>query len=316
MCRTLAASGHEVRAVSRRPSGEPLPEEALGLPVEWRRVDDPLAEPDWARELHGIEGVVHLGARVHRMAEDARGAQAAYLRENVGTTVALARAAAASGVERFVFMSTVKVHGEHSPREPDGQWHRFTETETPRPVDPYAQSKWAAEQALRAETLASRLPCVVLRPPLVYGPGVGANFLALLRAVHLGIPLPLGAIDNLRSLVAVDNLAELVETCLTHPRAPGKTFLVSDFDVSTPALIRGLGEAMDVRPRLFALPPAVLRASGALLGRRAAVERLAQSLVVDAARLIESLGWRPSVSSQRALSETAQWYLGRVRAAG
>lgn len=316
VCRALVASGHQVRAASRRAqASEGAPPAAGEARVESWPVREPAAEPDWAAALEGMQGVVHTGLGDLRSGEPGGGAAADGRPDDVAVTVALARAAAASGVERFVFLSTAKVHGERSQPEPDGGWHRYSELELPRPADAYAASKWEAERALRAIAGKSRLPCVVLRPPLVYGPGVGANFFRLLRAVHRRLPLPLASVRNLRSFVAADNLADLVQTSLVHPRAADRTYLVSDLEVSTPGLVQAMGEALRTLPRLFAASPRVLTTVGGLVGRRVAVERLLASLVVDARRVGEELGWRAPLTPEEALRETAQWYLAGGRPA-
>lgn len=306
VCRLLAATGHDVRAVSR--SRQDATPGAVGDgSLAWYRIADPLAEPDWRVALDRVDAVVHLAARVHRLGEPDHAGAAACHAANVETTVALAAAAAATGVERFVFVSSAKVHGENSAPEAGG-WHRYTEQDTPRPVDAYARSKWEAERALRTIATESRLPVVVVRPPLVYGPGVGANFLALVRAVLRGLPLPLAAIDNLRSLVSVENLGDLLTTVIAHPRAAGRTYLVRDLDLSTPDLVRAIAAAARVPVRLLYVPTGLLRACASLLRRRERIDRLLESFVVDASRAADELGWRPAIEPARALADTVQWY--------
>lgn len=266
----------------------------------------PIDTADWATVVRGHRAVVHLAARVHRIGETSGEAARAYRRENCEATLALARAAAAAGVERFVFASTIKICGEATLDRPfDGDC-------TPAPADAYAQSKWEAERGLAAIAAASAMTVAVVRPPLVYGPGVGANFLSLMRLVDRGVPLPFGSVRNRRSLVYVGNLADLLACCARHPQAAGGTFVASDgVDLSTPELIARIASALDVRARTWPCPPALLRAAAAMLGKRAAADRLLGSLQVDASRAATRLGWRPPYGVDEALAATAAWYRSR-----
>ena len=258
--------------------------------------------PGWRAVLAQADAVLHLAARAHILRDDAADPLAAYRAVNTAATLHLATQAAAAGVRRFVFVSTVKVHGESTrPGQP------FTESMAPAPDDPYALSKWEAEQGLAAIAAATGMEVVIVRPPLVYGPGVKANFAALMRAVQRGWPLPLGALDNRRSLVALDNLVDLLLLCLTHPAAAGQTFLVSDGrDLSTTDLLRGLGQAMNRPARLLPVPPALLQAGARLLGRGAAAQRLCGNLQVDITKARTLLGWTPPVSVDEGLRRAVQ----------
>jgi nucleoside-diphosphate-sugar epimerase len=257
---------------------------------------------EWGPALEGVDAVVHLAARVHLMSDAAADPLAEYRRVNVEGTLRLARQAAAAGVRRLVFASSVKVNGEGTP-----PGTAFREADPPAPADPYGVSKHEAEQGLAA---TAGIETAVVRPPLVYGPGVGANFLRLMRAVHRGVPLPLGAVDNRRSLVYVENLADVLALCASHPAAAGGTFLASDGPpLSTPALVRALGRALGRRPRLVPVPPALLRGAASLVGRGPAVERLCGSLVVDDSRVRAALGWRPPFGAEAGLARTARAYL-------
>ncbi|MFP4226686.1 MAG: UDP-glucose 4-epimerase family protein [Desulfobacterales bacterium] len=249
-------------------------------------------ETDWSGALEGVQTVVHLAARVHVMADEAGDPLAEFRRINLEGTENLARQAAGAGVKRLVFLSSVKVNGEAT------EFGRpFTVQDAPAPQDPYAISKFEAEQGLRRVEKETGLEVVIIRPPLVYGPGVKANFLRLMQAVQKGLPLPLGLVRNRRSMVALDNLVDLILTCIDHPAAAGQTFLVSDGeDLSTPELIRKLAQAMGKKARLLPVPPALLRLGGTVLGKRAEVERLIGSLQVDIGHTCETLGWRPVVS--------------------
>lgn len=253
---------------------------------------------DWRAMLYGCRRVVHLAARVHETQETERDAGATYRRINTDATLNLARQAAEAGVKRFVFVSTVKVNGE-------GRDAAYREADAPAPADAYAMSKWEAEQGLWRIARETGLEVVVLRPPLVYGPGVKANFRHLLDAVARGWPLPFGAITNRRSLLYLGNLVDAIRVCLDHPAAAGQTFLVDDGSpVSTPELIRAVASAMARPARLLPAPVAVLAFAGALLGKRAAVARLTDSLLLDSALIRTRLGWSPPYSMESGLAAT------------
>lgn len=239
---------------------------------------------NWRTVLEGVEAVVHLAARVHIM-HDGPNAEVQYDRVNHWGTVNLAMQAAEVGVRRFVFVSTVKVLGESG---------SFSGRSVPAPGDAYSLSKWEAEKALRTVAQNTGLEVAILRPPLVHGPGVGANIARLSSWVKRGIPLPFGAVSNQRSLLGVANLAHAIGCLLTHPNAVGKTYLLSDgVPVSTSELIRLLAQALGVRPRLFPVPPELLQGMGKLLGRGDEMDRLLGSLVVDDHAIRQELGWSP-----------------------
>lgn len=259
---------------------------------------------DWRPALCGVDSVIHLAGRAHIMRDPATDPLAEYRRINVDGTVKLARDAAAQGVRRLIFLSSAKVHGEYFRED-----RPFSEGDTPHPEDPYGRSKLEAEQALQRVAEDTGLEVAVLRPPLVYGPGVKGNFLRLLRLIDSGMPLPLASIRNRRSLIFVGNLVDAIITCTDAPAAAGKTYLVSDGeDISTPALIRKLAAAMGKTPRLLPCPPALLNLGAALLGKRATAMRLTESLTVDASDLQRELGWQPRYSLDQGLNATAQWY--------
>lgn len=254
------------------------------------------ADTNWRAALDGCDTVIHLAARVHMMRETATDPLAAFRRVNVEGTLNLARQAVAAGVRRFVFVSSLKVCGEVG---------GYTAAMVPAPADAYAQSKHEAEQGLHALAATSGLEIVVLRPPLVYGPGVGANFARLLRAVTRGLPLPLSSVANRRSLVYVGNLADAIVRCIKHPAAAGRTYLVGDDDdVSTPELIRRLAQVSGRPARLFPFPPGLLRLLAALLGRQSAAERVLGSLYIADTALRDELGWHPPFSLDEGLQMT------------
>jgi len=262
---------------------------------------------DWSNALDDCEVIIHLAARVHVMRETAKDPLAAFRASNLVAIVNLARQAVQQGVQRFVFVSSIKVNGELTEKTP------FHASNTPTPQDAYGQSKLEAEQALQALSHETGLEVVIIRPPLVYGPGVRANFLRLMQLVHKGIPLPLGAIRNLRSFVALDNLVDLLIVCTQHPAAAGKTFLVSDGkDISTPDLLRLLADAMKKPLRLLPVPPKLITFFATLLGQSMAAERLLGSLQVDIEETKSILGWNPTVSMEEAIYKTVSSFLQTV----
>jgi len=265
-------------------------------------VGDLQSSTDWSSALEGVDVVVHLAARAHVMAETAVNPEAEFMRVNAAGTAALVAAAVAAGVRRFVYVSSIGVLGSHSADTP------FNAASMPRPHNAYTRSKLAGELAARAA--AARLEVVILRLPLVYGPGVRANFLRLLRWIDQGRPLPLGAVHNRRSLLNVWNLCDLIVNVVLNPAAPGGTWLVSDGeDVSTPELIRLIGAAMGRRVRLLAVPVVWLQWMGRLAGRQALITQLCGTLSLDIARTRDQLRWAPPVSVEEALARTVSWYL-------
>lgn len=247
---------------------------------------------DWSAALEGCDAVVHLAARVHQMGRAEAADSAAFQTTNCAATLKLAEDAARAGVKRLVFLSTVKVNG-------DGRAAAYTERDTPAPVGAYAQSKWAAEMGLAQIAARTGLEVVVLRPPLVYGPGVGGNFRSLIKLVLSSAPLPLGSVRNLRSLVGVRNLASAVCSAVEHPAAAGRTYFVSDQrDLSTPDLIRVIARSAGVPARLLPFPVGVLKFASRVIGRGEAFGRLAGSLTVDSSAITRELGWTPAVSME------------------
>ncbi|WP_339431155.1 MULTISPECIES: UDP-glucose 4-epimerase family protein [unclassified Pseudomonas] len=258
-----------------------------------------------ALQLAGVQIVVHAAARVHVMRETAQDALAEFRRVNVDGTLQLARSAAQVGVKRFVFISSIKVNGESTPFG-----RPFTAHDVPAPQDPYGISKHEAEQALRLLGSETGMEIVIIRPPLVYGPGVKANFLSLLKWLEKGVVLPLGAIRNQRSMVAIGNLVDLIETCLEHPAAAGQTFLVSDGDdLSTPRLLRRLASALGKKARLLPVPSKLLLICAAVAGKRAVAQRVCESLQVDISKNREVLGWVPPIDVDTAMRRTAGHFL-------
>ncbi|MCU0869347.1 MAG: NAD-dependent epimerase/dehydratase family protein [Burkholderiales bacterium] len=262
---------------------------------------------DWTAALDRVDVVIHCAGRAHVVDTDAAAGEAAFRRVNHLATVALAQAAQGRA-RRLVFVSSLKVLGEASPAE-----RPWTGDEPPEPHDAYARSKVAAEIALETLHAEGRIDVVVVRPPLVYGPGVEANFLRLWSAVARGVPLPLGAVHNRRSLLYVGNLASALLTCATHPQAAGGRFVVDDgAPVSTSQLVRDIAQALGRRPRLLPVPTAVMRAAGWILDREAAVHRLVGDLAVDASALRTATAWAAPFTRAQGLAETAAWWWTRA----
>lgn len=247
--------------------------------------------------LEGVEVMVHTAARVHVMYDKTLDPLAEFRRINVQGTLNLARIAATAGVKRFVFISSIKVNGEATRL---GQ--PFTADDVPAPLDPYGVSKMEAERGLREISALTGMELVVVRPPLVYGYGVKANFAALMRVVQRGWPLPLGAVHNQRSLVALENLVDFIITCVTHPKAANQTFLVSDGqDLSTTELVRGIAQAAVVPARLLPVPVWALQVGASLIGKRDSMQRLCGNLQVDITKARMLLDWVPPVSVDEGL---------------
>lgn len=268
-------------------------------------VDSISSETNWAGAFNGVDCVVHCAARVHQMKESETDALAAYREVNTLGTLNLARQAVQAGVKRFVFISSIKVNGEFTQ-----QGESFVPDVLSPPTDAYGLSKYEAEQQLKVLAQETGLEVVVIRPPLVYGPGVKANFHSMIRWVDKGIPLPLGAIINRRSLVFIDNLVDLILVACKHPGAANQTFLVSDnFDVSTSQLLNAVASAMGRPSRLLAVPMKWLVLFSRLIGKPQIAQRLCANLQVDIAHTQHSLGWAPPVSFDEGIKRTVQAYL-------
>lgn len=305
LCPWLAQHGWQVVCVSRRNDSR---RRIAGLEY----VQLPLSSPDadWQQALTSVGCVVHLAAHVHQLRDDEEAA-AAYREVNVLGSRFVAEQAARAGVRRFVHISSIKVNGEGGSPTP------YRSEDAPHPLDLYGRSKWDAETALRELSNRSGMDLVIIRPPLVYGPGVRANFKRLMHLASLGVPLPLGSIDNRRSLVNVWNLADFIETCMTHPRAAGNTFLISDGeDLSTPQLLRTLSRLMQRPSRLFRFPPRALLRMAQLIGFGQEMRRLCESFQLDSTPAREMLEWQPVTSVDEALARTVAAYRTPPNASG
>ena len=302
LCSALIAQGHVVRGAVR--SADSMPSADI---MDFIAVGEVDSQTDWTAALAGVDCVIHCAARAHVMHETEANALAAYRAVNVVGTQRLAAQAATLGVRRFVFLSSIGVNGvfTHGAR-------RFVHDDVPAPIENYAISKYEAEKVLWELSAKTGLEVVVIRPPLVYGPGVKGNMLRLLSMVASGMPLPLGAVHNQRSLVGLDNLVDLLVSCLGHPAAVGQVLLVSDGqDLSTPDLIRVLAQAMSKPSRLVPLPVLLLRAAGFMVGKDVEVDRLVGSLQVDIDHTCSLLGWKPPVCVDEGLQKTADWFLSQ-----
>lgn len=299
LCSRLLAQGRDVRGALL--SGE---DPSLLVTGVEPAVIEPLG-PDacWGTIISGVETIIHLAARVHIMHETAADPLSEFRKINTVATADLARQAANQGVKRFVFMSTIGVNGDNSGEK------RFTSDDKPNPHNNYSVSKYEAEQLLLNISGETGMEVVIIRAPLVYGPGSPGNFLSLLNIVSKGIPLPFASVNNRRSLIYVGNLVDALATCATHPAAPGNTYLVSDGDdVSTPELLQRTAAALGVPARLFPFPVSLLRVLGKITGKSGAVNQLTGSLTVDSTRISRELGWHAPHTMQDGLRETAGWF--------
>lgn len=279
------------------------------LPISDRcrcvELDDLGSKTHVSQAVAGIDCVVHAAARVHVVSDTVSDPLAEFRQVNVVGTLNVARQASAAGVRRFIFISSIKVNGETTVIDKP-----FFADDAPAPLDPYGISKMEAEQGLMTIAEQTGMEVVIIRPPLVYGPGVKANFLSMMRWLYRSVPLPLGAIHNQRSLVGLDNLVDLIITCIDHPRATNQVFLAGDGeDISTTELLRRMGQTLGKPAKLIPVSASLLQAGATLLGRRDMGQRLCESLQVDITKTRELLGWSPPVSMDEGLQRTAEHFL-------
>ena len=301
LCNRLVSSGYIVTGTTRSMENRSSPEN-----YDLRKAGDLGTEFDWLPILRDVDYVVHLAARVHVMSEAAEDPLTRFRRVNTWGSKELAQSAANAGVKRLIYVSTIKVLGEKTEGRP------FRHTDTAAPCDPYAISKLEAEESLSRIAVEKGMEIVIFRPPLIYGPGVGGNFLRILDLVARGIPLPLGRIRNVRSMLAVSNLCDLIQISLEHPDAAGETLLVADgADISTPRLVRIIAEHMDRPVRLLPVPEYLLRLGGKILRRSNEVTRLCDSLQVDIENTRNVLNWSPQTSLEDSMRAVVRWYLQR-----
>ena len=293
---SMSASNRSIQfcVVSRRPPSGRIPN------VEEIRIAGISGDTDWAAALSNIDLVIHLAARVHVMDDASVDPLAEYRLVNVHGTLNLARQAARAGVRRFIFLSSIKVNGEET-----APGECFSENSKPNPVDPYGVSKYEAEEGLREICRQSEMEYVIIRPPLIYGPGVKANYQKLIQAVKKGFPLPFGCINNKRSMLALDNLTDFIILASTEPRAANQTFLLSDGrDLSSKELVTKIALALGLAPRVLPVPTILLKVLGFFLGKRAAIERLLGSLQIDSSKARVLLNWKPLISVDEGIART------------
>ena len=297
LCAEVIKRGRPVKGVLRTPN-------LLHKGFESVAIGQIDSQTNWTESLCNVEVIVHLAARVHVMHDESSNPLEEFRRVNVAGTEHLALSAAANGVKRLVYVSSIKVNGEAT-----CGGERFTESNTPSPQDPYGISKYEAELALRRIAEKTGLEVVIVRPPLVYGAGVKGNFEQMLKVLSRRLPLPLASARNLRSLIYVENLVDALIICATHSAAAGQTYLVSDGeDISTPDLLQRFGEAMGHPARLLPCPLPLLKLAGRMIGKSNQIERLLGSLQIDSGKIRRELNWIPPYSLQQGLQATAEWY--------
>jgi len=273
--------------------------------VDYRICGDLSPSQEWSHLLPGVDVVIHTAARVHVMDASSSAAVNEFRRTNVEGTINLAQQAANGGAKRFIFLSSIKVNGEFT--DPD---RPFSAEDGPNPQEAYSISKMEAEQGLQEIGAKCGMEIVCIRPPLVYGPGVKGNFLSMLRWLKLGVPLPLGSIHNKRSLVSLENLVDLIITCIDYPAAANQIFLVSDDeDLSTSELLQRMSAALGQSVRLIPVPAKLLQMGAQMLGKKDVAQRLFGNLQVDISKTKNLLGWSPPMSVNEGLRKTAKWYL-------
>ncbi|VEN74462.1 UDP-glucose 4-epimerase [Candidatus Desulfarcum epimagneticum] len=309
LCEKLLEKGFRVRGTTR--SVKKLKNESGDVDIfDVGSIDH---TTDWSEVMDGIDAVFHLAARVHVMDDQDKDSLMEFRKTNVAGARKMAEDAASAGVRRIVFLSSIKVNGE-------GRSAPYTEKDPANPLDPYGVSKWEAERELKKIGRRSGMETVILRTPLVYGPGVKANFLNLLKALDSKIPIPFKNVQNRRSLIYVGNLVDGLLTCLKSPKAAGKTFLICDGrDVSTPGLMKMMASALGKPARLFPFPVSFIRWVAGILGKSEAIEKLCGSLSVDSSKIRKELGWRPPHDMEEGIRQTAIWHLssgGKKRPGG
>lgn len=302
LCQRMIGQGFSIRGTVRSDNGIAM----LPAGIEAVNTDSIGPNTDWSKALTGVDIIVHLAARAHVMQDTSTDPLAAFREVNVDGTRRLMQMATVAGVQRFVFLSSVGVNGYLTHNRP------FTEEDDPHPYNPYTVSKYEAEQVLRSIALESRTEVIIIRSPLVYGPGNPGNFLRLLRLVDQGWPLPFASVTNRRSMIYLGNLVDAIITCCVHPNARGETFLVSDGeDVSTPELIRMIAHAMHKKAKLFPSPQSLLSIIGTLTGKKAELDKLLGSLCIDSSKIRKVLNWNPPFKMRDGIHETVKCYKNR-----
>lgn len=292
----LLHAGYEVRGVARS-----SPPNLVGSRYEFAPIGDFSEVSNWQSLLAGVSTIVHTIARVHIMDDKAVSPLEEFRKLNVQATLALAAQAAAEGVKRFIFISSIKVNGESTQDEKP-----FLETDDTVPTDPYGLSKFEAEQGLLAIAQQTNMEVVIIRPPLIYGPGVKANFASMMKWVKRGIPLPFGAVDNKRSLIALENLVDFITRCIEHPKAANEIFLISDGQaISTTELMQVVAKAFGNKPVLIPIPVSFMQFAASMIGKQAVADRLFGTLEVDSTKARNLLGWQPVITMDEQLKKMA-----------
>ncbi|HSH72715.1 MAG TPA: NAD-dependent epimerase/dehydratase family protein [Methylophilaceae bacterium] len=298
LCKELIQRDFKVSAVIRRPF------DITGISHLYQ-IDDLSPDIDWHSILIGKGVIVHLAARAHVLTETNNDAEDLYIQTNTLSTLNLANQAAKVGVKRFIFISSIGVHGS---KTQDGEV--FNEQSDINPHNAYTRSKWSAEQALNEIALNTSMEVVILRPTLVYGPEPKGNFLTLLKLVHSGLPLPFGGIDNLRSFIYLGNLVDVIIKCVKNPNAAGKTYVLSDGeDISTGNLMKVMAKAINSNSYIFAFPRTWLRLGFKMLGKSQTFDKFSSSLVVDSSKVREDLNWLPPYTLQDGIKHVAEWFV-------
>jgi len=308
LVRALVKKGYLVRSTSRVLTEESNDDEDDTVEHYSFDLDDD--SHDYERLLANIDVVIHLAARVHTISKP-RDKVSDYNKINTIGTERLANAASANGIKRFIFLSSIKVNGERNSSDAKGQALAFNENDSPCPHEPYAKSKSEAEDAIRKICRGSKMDFVILRPTLVYGPGVRANFLSLIDAINKKCPLPFASVKNKRSFLYVGNLIHAITLSVSYPEKANQIFLVCDTDISVPQLVRRIASLLGKRALLFNFPVKHLKTLGSLTGKRPIIDRLTDSLLVDNSSLRKNLNWEPLYSFDEGLQETLDWYLQR-----
>jgi nucleoside-diphosphate-sugar epimerase len=304
LCERLQVDGWNVRGTVRSAK------EAGILPAGIDVVQTDIISPDadWSKALARVDTVVHLAARVHILRDNAKDPIADFRRMNTEGTARLAEQAANAGVRRFIFLSSIGVNGSTT------RDRSFTENDMPDPDTPYAVSKFEAEQFLQTISGQSQMEIVIIRSPLVYGPGNKGNFLRLLSIVARGLPLPFASVCNQRSLIYVGNLTDAIVTCIDSPKAAGQTYLVSDKEVvSTPELIRRITDVLGKHSGCFPFPPALIRLAAKSAGKTEMIVKILDSLLIDTSKIQQELGWIPPYTLEVGLKQTVDWYLNNYK---
>lgn len=311
LIRLLLKKGYYVRAISRTEPAICLDNQSSDY-YEWLHVDFGNESIEFDKLIDNIDHIIHLAAQVHILNDNSKETIETYKKINIEATEKLVQASVNKSAKRFIFLSTIKVNGESSHIIDNKEIKKITCADQPVPVDAYSLSKYEAEQKIQDICKNSHMEFTIIRPPLVYGPGVKANFLRLLKVVYQQLPLPFGAIDNLRSFIYVENLVDILFNCMSNQNAANKIYLIKDIDISTPELIKTISKSFKKKALMFSLPVKFLKLMGNITGKQASVDRLTESLVIDDSEIRKDLEWSPPYTMEYGMKETAEWYLSQL----